>query len=135
MSGRARLQNVEWGGVLGFDDESQAMLNVPYGTIPRFLILSLPQLFEWFNGTDCRTSSIPIQVRQAGEGGNIPVVNLDPRIPLFNVAAACVFPADDATEALFENTPATRDDTSQIHYTNFTEAGWVRPENIKLISL
>jgi len=133
MSGLARLQDVEWAGVFGFDDEGQTTLNLPPGITPRFLILSLPKEFEWFIGTDRMTKSIPIELRKAGEGGNIPVVNLDPVIPFSNVAAACVFPADDTTKALFENTPATRDTTGQIHYTNFTEVRWVRPENIKLI--
>jgi hypothetical protein len=130
--GRSSLQDVSWGGATGFDDESTSTLRVPDGVQPRFLILQVPASLRWPAGGE-HTTSIPIEERTSAEGGRIPVVNLDPIMP-GNVSAACVFPADDATHDLFETAPATHDTLGQLDgYTNFKQARWVRPENIRLM--
>jgi hypothetical protein len=60
-------------------------------------------------------------------------VNLDPFTPGFNVSAACVFPADDATDLLFATARAIHDTLGKVYiYTNFGNVRWVRPENVKV---
>jgi hypothetical protein len=44
-------------------------------------------------------------------------------MPGSSVSAACVFPADDATDALFRTASATRDNLNQLGtYPNFRKA-------------
>jgi hypothetical protein len=132
VAGRAQLQDVEWNGLSGFDDEGKTTLRLSEGLTPRFLILGLPKEFHWFYIV-WHTSSLPLQERPAAEGGNVPVVALDPSMPFWNVAAAFVFPADDATDALFDTAPPTRDNLRHIRYVNFSRGRWVRPENTKVL--
>lgn len=132
--GKNVLQNVEWGGVTGFDDEGQTTLSSQANNKPQFLILKVPEKIVWFNGSMPMTTSLSVQYRAAAEGGNIPVVNLDPIMPFSNVEAACVFPADDATDALFKTASPTRDHLNQLgRFVNFGKVRWIRPENIKII--
>jgi hypothetical protein len=79
------------------------------------------------------TSDIPVAQRNAAEGGPIPVVNLDDFNLFGDVHAACVFPADDVTDALFGTSPATKDNLQQIRYPNFRRARWVRPGNVRVL--
>ncbi|AMG31544.1 DUF4157 domain-containing protein [Grimontia hollisae] len=132
-TGRAELQHVEWGGITGFDDESTHSLTLG-NTSPRFYILRIPDELVFMNGSERVSVDIPITFRSAHQGGAIRVVNLDPAFPGYNVSAALVFPADNATERLFSQTPATRDNLRQLRsYTNIRKARWVRPENIQLL--
>ncbi|WP_082111416.1 DUF4157 domain-containing protein [Grimontia sp. AD028] len=132
--GRADIQHVEWGGITGFDDESTYSLTLG-NTSPRFYILRVPDILHFMNGSERVEVDIPIAFRSAEQGGAIRVVQLDPSIPGYDVTAALVFPADNATERLFSQAPATRDNLRQLRgYTNIRKARWVRPENIRLIN-
>jgi hypothetical protein len=128
------LQDVEWNGILGFDDEGTTRLKPAADATPAFIILDPPELLRWRNdGREIKTK-LPREWQPA-EGGKVPVVNLDPDIPFFHVTAAMVFPADDDTEELFETARATKDNLGQLsHYTNFRMVRWVRPENIRISS-
>jgi len=129
--GRSVLQDVEWGGVSGFDDEGTS--SIPIGVPSRFLILKVPDKIVFYNGGIRVEVNIPIVNRAAQAGGTVPVVDLDPYLPGFNVSAACIFPADDLTAALFAGTIPTHDNLGQLRtFTNFGKARWVRPENIKI---
>jgi hypothetical protein len=131
-AGRARLQHVAWGGVTGFDDEQELSLSVPADVRPRFLVLRVPSTISWFHGR-MQSSSVPVTSRTAADGSSIPVVDLDPVLG-WDVTAACVFPADRATDRLFGTTPATHDNLGQLRsYTNFRKARWVRPENVRVL--
>jgi hypothetical protein len=131
--GQSVLQDVEWGGITGFDDEGTSRLSLGQQS-PRFLILRVPNKLHFFNGGIRVDVDIPITQRGAQSGGAIPAVNLDPTIPGFNVSAACVFPADDATDLLFAAAIATHDNLGQLDiYTNFGKVRWVRPEHVKVL--
>lgn len=132
--GTAQLQDVEWGGVTGFDDEGSSPLDVPEGLRPRFLVLQVPRTLTFFNGSVPVKVDIPIRTVPAAAGGSIPVVDLDPWVPFANVRAACVFPADDATQDLFGTARATKDNLNQLGiYPNFSRARWVRPEHVRVL--
>ncbi len=134
FAGAAVLQNVEWGGIDGFDDEGTTNLQVPAGVQPRFIILTPPPVIRFFNGGFQHSVTIPVARQNAAGGGQVPVVSLDPDMPGFNVSAACVFPADDATDALFMTARATKDNLGQLRvYPNFGKARWVRPANIRVL--
>jgi hypothetical protein len=133
--GRAVLQNVEWGGVTGFDDEGTTPVT-PGAQPARFLILQVPNTVAFFNGGMRINVTIPISQRRAQSGGSIPAVDLDPILPFSDVSAACVFPADDATDQLFAQARATHDNLGQLDiYTNFGKVRWVRPENIRVLPM
>jgi hypothetical protein len=128
-AGRTTLQDVEWGGITGFDDEGTSSLS-GNGT---FLVLQVPRRLHFFNGPTLVDVTIPVEERTANVGGSIPVVNLDPIVP-GNVSAACLFPVDDATDALFAAAAPTRDNLDQLGiYTNFHKVRWARPENIEVV--
>src|SRR6185437_5596806 len=103
--GRAILQDVEWGGITGFDDEGTSPLRG--GESARFLILRVPRVVAFYNGGVRYDVNVPVEQRAAHAGGSIPVVNLDPSLPGYDVSAACLFPADDTTDALFDSTTPT----------------------------
>ncbi|WP_163392653.1 DUF4157 domain-containing protein [Enterovibrio norvegicus] len=131
--GRAELQHVEWGGVTGFDDESTYSLTLGQ-TSPRFYILRVPNTLHFMNDSERVEVDIPVTVRSGHNGGDIRVVRLDPSIPGYAVSAALVFPADNTTERIFSQAPATRDNLRQLrNYTNIRKARWVRPENIRIL--
>ncbi|TWE21912.1 uncharacterized protein DUF4157 [Kitasatospora atroaurantiaca] len=131
--GRAILQDVEWGGLTGFDDEGTTKLTVPADVQPRFIVMRVPSPLRWFY-EGVHDTVIPVEERAAAEGGSIPVVNLDPSMPFADVSAACVFPADDDTAALFAAGPPTRDNLGHLRgRVNLQEARWVRPENIQVL--
>jgi hypothetical protein len=119
--GRSSLQDVNWGGATGFDDEGTSDLRVPDGAQPRFLILQVPASLRWRAGAE-HTTSIPIEEHAAAEGGSVPVVNLDPIVP-GDVSAACGFPADDATREVFETAPAAQDNLGPAQWLYQLQAG------------
>jgi len=135
-TGKAIFQDVEWNGLFGFDDEGTSAADLDSSATPQFLIMKLPSTIHYFNGQFLVDVSVPMEQRTAQSGGAIPVVNLDPSLPGYNVSAACVFPADDSTDLLFNSVRATIDEVQQLRlYTNFGKARWVRPENIKVLKL
>jgi hypothetical protein len=128
---RTILQDVEWGGLTGFDDEGTTSLS--NAASARFLVLSVPQRLFFYNGTIRSDVDIPVEQRPPHAGPAIPTVNLDPRMPRYDVHAAALFPVDDDTDALFATAPATRDNLGQLdHYTNFGKVRWARPENLDI---
>ena len=134
VPGQEIVQNVEWNGVLGFDDERSKRLDVPVDVTPSFIILMPPDKIRWWNGCEIETE-IPVVWRPTALGGKVPAVDLDPSMPFFNVAAAMVFPADDDTEELFAKGRATVDNLNQLRrYINVGKMRWVRPENIRISS-
>lgn len=131
-SGRTTLQDVEWGGITGFDDEGTSSLTGAAGA--RFLVLRVPSTLSFFASGSSHDVSIPVEERAAHAGGNVPVVNLDPSFPGSNVAAACLFPADDATASIFATARATRDNLGLLRgYPNFRRVRWARPEDIDVV--
>jgi hypothetical protein len=133
-SGMARLQDVEWGGVTGFDDEGETTLRLVAGSTPaEFVILRPVATIHWFNGSARFTTDIPLVIRTTADGSDLTVVDLDPWVP-GKVSAAMVFPADDSTDQLFSQAPPTRDNLNQLRgYLNFAKVRWVRPENIRIV--
>jgi hypothetical protein len=130
----SKLQDVNWGGVTGFDDESEVTLRLVAGsTSAEFVILRPPAIINWFNGGIAMSTDIPLVTRSTADGSDLTVVDLDPWIPFGTATAAMVFPADDATDQLFRQAPATFDNLSQLRrYTNIGKMRWVRPENIRV---
>ncbi len=133
-SGAARLQDVEWGGVTGFDDEGETTLRLVAGSTPaEFVILRPAAVIQWFNGPTRFSTDIPLVIRTTADGSDVTVVDLDPWMP-GKVSAAMVFPAADATDQLFAQAPRTRDNLNQLRgYLNFGKVRWVRPENIRIL--
>jgi hypothetical protein len=132
VPGRASLQDVAW--FAGFDDEGVSTLTVTENITPRFFILRVPEIIlTVISRKATGRVEVPVEERSAGEGGSIPVVNLDPTIPFSNVGAACIFPADDATEQLFRNTPPTIGYGQLSMFPNIESARWARPEQIKIL--
>ena len=131
-SGRTTLQDVEWGGVTGFDDSGTSSLSG--AAAARFLVLRPPATLSFYAAGSNHDVAIPIENRAAHVGGSIPVVQLDPSFPGSDVTAACVFPADDATAALFATAPRTQDNLNLLgRYVNFRRVRWVRPENVEVV--
>ncbi|MBV8316571.1 MAG: hypothetical protein JOZ53_16660, partial [Planctomycetaceae bacterium] len=132
----AKLQDVEWGGVTGFDDEGETTLRLTAGAAPaEFVILRPPAVIHWFNGQVRYDTDIPLVTRVSADGSNLTVVDLDPWMP-GNVSAATVFPANDDTESLFDQGPSTHDNLNQLRgYVNFGKVRWVRPGNIRVVRL
>ncbi|MCB0112017.1 MAG: hypothetical protein KDE53_39105, partial [Caldilineaceae bacterium] len=132
----ATLQDVEWGGVTGFDDDGQTRLQLPASPVARFILLDPPQTINWFWGRRLRQTSISIVHRRTAVGQHtVKAVDLDPRNPFGNVAAVPVFPYDTFTDRLFQTAPATRDNLNQLaQYSNIGKMRWVRPENIVVVS-
>jgi hypothetical protein len=131
----AKLQDVEWGGLTGFDDEGQTTLRLPSSPTPRFILLRPPASINWVYGGRIHTTSIPIVQRRAAVGQRtLEAVNLDPRNPFGNVAAVPVFPYDSFTERLFRSGRPTRDNLNHLRlYPNIRHMRWVRPENVSMI--
>ncbi len=129
--GRAILQDVEWGGITGFDDEDTSSLRLTPGQNPRFLILQVPPIVRFFNDGIRYDVNVPVEQRPTKLGAVVPVVNLDPVVPFSNVSAACIFPVDDATDEIFSSAKPTYDNRNQLGiYVNFGKVRWARPENI-----
>lgn len=136
VPGNAMLQQVEWNGILGFDDEGSSSLKIGKNTEAKFLVLHVPEQINFLHAGSWYDVNIPNKMGSAQQGGSIPVVNLDPVLPGFNVSAACVFPADEFTAALFNRTRATKDNLGQLrNFVNFGKVRWVRPENIKVLQV
>jgi hypothetical protein len=126
-----KLQNVEWSSRWGFDDEDSAAITVPDGVAPRFYVLQMPSEMPGLGGgkhdPEVERQTLPLDVRSG-----IPVVKLDPDMPFFNVAAAALFPADEATAELFGTAPPTIN-YNDILVDDFDLVRWARPEQIKLV--
>jgi predicted nucleic acid-binding protein len=129
-----KLQDVEWGGITGFDDEGQTKLQLTAGVAPaEFVILHPTAVIRWSNGPALMQTDIPLVTRNSANGSSLTVVDLDPWMP-GNVSAAMVFPANDATDDLFRQGPATKDNLNQLRgYVNFGKVRWVRPEYIRVL--
>lgn len=125
----AVLQDVNWGGRTGFDDEGQTRLR-PSQT-PKFILLEPPSAIEWLHGQQTRRTSIPIVQRRTSIGREtVKAVNMDPVLP-GNVTAVPIFPYDPYTDRLFQSAPKTHDTLNQLRgYQNIDKMRWVRPENI-----
>jgi hypothetical protein len=132
-AGQTTLQDVDWGGITGFDDEGTTSLSDAASA--RLVILRVPAKLYFYNGGARYDVDIPVEQRTPHAGPSIPTVNLDPVIPGFDVHAAPLFPADDFTDALFATAHATYDNLGQLdHYTNFGKVRWARPENLDVDS-
>ncbi|MEW8492464.1 MAG: hypothetical protein AB2604_01560 [Candidatus Thiodiazotropha taylori] len=128
---QAVLQDVEWGGITGFDDSGQTRLRLPTSPQPRFFILEPPQRIQWPHGRRIRTTDIPVITRRSNNGQNLKAVDLDPVIPIADTAAVPVFPVDNFTDRLFRTAAATQDNLRQLRfYLNINRVRWVRPNNI-----
>lgn len=125
------LQNVKWTNRGGFDDEDPRQLSVPEGLEPRFYVLQLPAEFASLipraHDPEIMRQQLPLGTRNG-----MPVVRLDPWLPFFDVAAAALFPADQATADLFETAPPTSDQGT-ILTEDFDLIRWARPDQIKLL--
>ena len=134
IHGKEMLQDVML-DYTGFDDEGTTNLDVPDGMTPQFIILDPPETLKWSDAYSDYTTGVNRVWRKVGEGNaRIPVVFLDPDLSFFffDVSAAMVFPADDDTRDLFEDTPET-DNGHFLNRVNLKLMRWVRPENIRLI--
>jgi predicted nucleic acid-binding protein len=137
VRGRARLQDVEWGGISGFDDMGETRLSGEESNL-RFHILEPPRTITFANGRHRHTVQIPIVERDSGEGSLcLMAVDLDPFLGYFfaRVTAVPVFPANADTQRAFQRARATKDNLRQLRsYTNISMLRWVRPENIRALS-
>jgi len=133
-AGLAELQDVRWGGALGFDDEGRTGLTLASGRAPRLELLAPPPRVAWFDAV-WRETRVPIVRRSTARGPAVDAVDLDPGLPGFDVAAVPVFPADGPTARLLRGAPPTRDDLGQLdHYVNVGLVRWVRPEHLVVVS-
>lgn len=130
-----KLQNVNWGGVTGFDDEGEVTLRPMTGsTSVEFVILRPPASINWANDGYSMRTDIPLITRSTADGSDLTVVDLDPWVPFGTATAAMVFPADDTTDQLFNQASATYDNLNQLRrYTNIGKMRWIRPENIRVL--
>ncbi len=131
--GKAKLQDVEWNGTFGFDDEGETTLTTG-NSIPSFFILKPPPEIKWVTSawaTD--RHSPPLLEVDTSKGGKITVVNLDPDLKFWGVSAAMVFPANEETWVIFQQGPETKGSTGQLGRQNINKLRWVRPENLEII--
>jgi hypothetical protein len=131
--GKAKLQDVEWNGTFGFDDEAETTLST--GTlIPTFFVLRPPAEIKWVaSAWAVDRHTLPLAEADAAKGGKITVVNLDPSLAFIGVAAAMVFPADEAAWDIFRQGPETAGPTGQLGRLNISKLRWVRPGNLEII--
>jgi hypothetical protein len=126
------LQDVEWTNMGGFDDEGTTKLTLAEGLEPRFHVLQLPATIEsiipFETNPQLKQTPLPLAVRDG-----IPVVDLDPVLPLSHVVAAALFPADQATVELFQQAPQTVQ-MGPLLVKDFDLVRWARPEQIRLLS-
>lgn len=132
--GKARLQGVEWGGITGFDDESELpTLLLPTSKTIEFFVLKPSSIIRWFNGSIQIETHIPLVSKNSANGVALDVVDLDPSL-WWNVTAAMVFPANDDTDELIKPIGKTRDNLNQLGVLqNFGRVRWIRPENLHVI--
>ncbi|MFI2346431.1 DUF4157 domain-containing protein [Streptomyces sp. NPDC019443] len=131
-AGTPTFQDVNWGGLTGFDDEGITKLSSHREAVLRFFLLRVPSTIQFFAGS-LNDVSIPIEDRTAATGELIPVVNLDPIVP-GDAAATCAFPANESTATAFSAAPAIHDNHRQLdRYPNFGMVRWVPPENVAVI--
>jgi hypothetical protein len=136
VTGKAKLQDVKYGGVQGFDDESEYQLpSLAGGQSYQFDILKPPSSVILIVGSSGGPVKVPLKRKSPGGGGAaVPVVDLD--TTLGSVTAAMVFPRDDVTAAAFARAPATAfgANISMRHEVNIGRVRWVRPEYIRRIA-
>ncbi len=138
IEGQPRLQQVEFADTWGFDDEHEMDLQLPAEMIPQFILLRPPAVIKWIaSAWWVDTVKPPVVTVPAARGGDVLAVDLDPTLgSIFSrVTAVAVFPADDATDALFATTPPTIDQGNRLsQYLNFSKVRWVRPENLAVLA-
>jgi hypothetical protein len=127
------LQDVEWSNLGGFDDEGTTRLTIPEGIEARFFVLQIPaevaSVIPRERDPEIKKQLVPQELR-----GGIPVVRLDPTMPFFNVAAAALFPADQATADLFGMAPRTTQ-LGPLLIEDFDLVRWARPEQIIMLGV
>jgi hypothetical protein len=128
-AGQNAVQGVSFSS-WGFDDTSAQRIPVPAGVQVKFFILRVPATIP----VRFDTVKVPIAEVNAAAGGTVPAVDLDPILPFAATKAACVFPADEATDILFGATTITLDGNLLSRYPNIYRARWVRPENIQVLT-
>lgn len=127
----ARFVTVEWGGVTGFDDEEEGPLLLLPSSID-FYILKPSSTIVWYNGNFRVETAIPIVHRESANKKTLEAINLDPDLP-WNITAAMVFPANDATDEFFSHGKKTLDTLNLLRVLpNFGKVRWIRPENIEV---
>lgn len=115
------LQDVKWGPD-GFDDEGTSTVSVGQDGTFSFFVLAVPP----------RLALHTIPVRDRGAiGGTVPAVNLDPDNP-FNVHAAAVFPANEATLHAFEQARQLEAEVPFPPLANISLLRWVRPQYVRI---
>ncbi len=138
--GKTELQQVEFAGTWGFDDEHswRSKLSIPEGKKMLFFVLRPPPVIKWAaSAWAVDKHSPPMVSRPTFGGGSIQAVDLDPDWPIISHTAACpVFPADQSTEDEFSEMHPTIDNGNILygHYPNFNKVRWVRPENMVLLA-
>ena len=132
VSDTPELQNVEWTNLGGFDDEARTRLSLRPGVTPRFYVLQMP---KWIHSVIPREQNpeqketlLPLATRDG-----FPVVELDPLMPFFDVTAAALYPADQATLELSQQAPATVQ-MGPLLIDDFDLVRWARPDQIKTIA-
>jgi hypothetical protein len=137
VRGHERLQDVEWGGVSGFDDLGETPLLADAGQAI-FHVLEPPQEVVFLNGPQRIKVSIPLVTRTSGGGGaSLIAVDLDPMLGVFvsRVTAVPVFPANELAQRLFRVTRPTLDNLNQLRgYMHVPRMRWVRPENVAVLT-
>jgi hypothetical protein len=143
VRGRESLQGVSWGGINGFNDTVERTLRNADGA--QFYVLDFPSVLRLWAVRQTRLGlegfeapeSVHRAMRAAHSGQRIPVVELDPYHPVYDVTAAFLFPANERALEIFEAARATEMDPSARRYfspySNFFMGRWVRPENIDVL--
>jgi hypothetical protein len=133
-STEAIFQDVEWGGVTGFDDEGTSKVTIDANNpSPLFVVLMPRSVIRWYNGPTELNTDIPLVVRKSSDGTDLTVINLDPWMP-GSVTAVPVFPADSTSDSFFSKVIKTRDNLNLLgRYPNFGKVRWIRPENIRVV--
>jgi hypothetical protein len=144
VPGRETLLRVKFSGMLGFDEKmfSSAGVDVPAGTIARFLYLFPPPYIAYLENGKIRQATVSQDMVPPGmvpkgfdpKFARVPVVNLDSWINPYDGKGAMVFPGDNATARMFTTaTGPTIDVDNKLMYYRMDLMRWVKPQNIYVL--
>jgi hypothetical protein len=146
--GRAKVMGVEFSWAHGFDDTREKELDTSGGGIPQFICLKIPDQIEVnkcgvFGASNYCADSYDVETTmvnprsvdsEALKGYRLKAVDLDcSHFWCGSTKAVMVYPADEATEALFARTPKVNDKYGLLTFYDFEHIRFVEPENIHLL--
>jgi len=136
VTGKARLRNVKYGSIQGFDDEAEYRLPaLSKGQSYDFDILTPPKAIMLIVGGSGGALKVPLLSKRPG-GGGAAIQVIDLATWGGSTTGAMVFPRNDVTAKAFARAPATvfEANISMRHKVNISRMRWVEPENILRLS-